>query len=688
MVASRAPRLACLPVLPALCAVAIVAPGPAAAAGPPLVGAAWSSGVTARSAELHAAVNPNGLTTTYRFQYLSAPAYEANLAASRDPFSGAQQAPGGAGASLGAGSGIVEGQQHVAGLAPGSAYRYRLLAVNSAASSVTEALTLVTEQSPPPAPLLDARGWEMVSPSDKNGGEVEAPGQAAAGLVQAATAGGAIAYGSTASFGPDAAGAPWTSQYVSRRGGAGWATQNITQPTLSGSFGEQPGSVPYQLFSTDLARALVANGGRCEAGESCPRGYSLRDGASGVLTASPEAPDLRLAGASADLRHAVLSTCAALTPWATEAPGAEGCDTALPNLYGWSPGAGALLLLNLLPSQATGTPGASLAAGPGAVSGDGFRVYFTLAGDLYLREAGATKLVAAGGSFQVAATDGSVAFYTTPDGHLHRYKAAGAGSSADLTPAGGVVGVLAASENGSHLYYATGSGLFLWHAGATRTVASGAGAAAPSDYPPATATARTSADGTRLAFLSRAPLSGYDNIDQASGQPDSEVFLYDAGSGELLCASCNPTGERPRGPAAIPGSIATGSGEAAASYRPRALSADGRRLFFDSGDSLLPQDSNATTDVYEWEAPGVGGCSRPAGCLGLISSGRSAEPSSFLDASADGTDAFFLTSESLVPSDPGSADLYDARAGGGFPLPVAPIACEGDACQPLPPPPP
>ena len=69
----------------------------------------------------------------------------------------------------------------------------------------------------------------------------------------------------------------------------------------------------------------------------------------------------------------------------------------------------------------------------------------------------------------------------------------------------------------------------------------------------------------------------------------------------------------------------------------------------------------------------------------LISSGRSAGGASFVDASADGSDAFFLTDGSLVAADPGSVDLYDARVGGGFPIPPPPIACEGDACQALPP---
>ena len=38
-----------------------------------------------------------------------------------------------------------------------------------------------------------------------------------------------------------------------------------------------------------------------------------------------------------------------------------------------------------------------------------------------------------------------------------------------------------------------------------------------------------------------------------------------------------------------------------------------------------------------------------------------------------------------MPSDPGAYDVYDARVGGGYPLPPNPVPCFGDTCQPLPP---
>jgi hypothetical protein len=94
-------------------------------------------------------------------------------------------------------------------------------------------------------------------------------------------------------------------------------------------------------------------------------------------------------------------------------------------------------------------------------------------------------------------------------------------------------------------------------------------------------------------------------------------------------------------------------------------------------------DTNLDSDVYQWEAQGTGSCARPGGCISLISSGL-ANRASFVDASLDGADAFFLTDRSLVGVDPGSVDLYDARVGGGFPEPGEPSPCVGDACQVVP----
>jgi hypothetical protein len=703
--------------------VGLLCSPPARAAGPPQIAATWVTDVTSTSASLHARVNPEGLESSYRFEYLTEAAYQA----AGESFAGAATAPSFGEAGLGSEESEQPALQQVTSLKAATTYRYRIVVTSGAAPAALDGPALAFTTQPgasfaseecPNAQLRfedgsfslpDCRAWELVSPLDKNGGAIQGFGQNSGGdVLQAAPNGEAATFSSSASF-AGGLGAPTASQYIARRvgGEAGWASENITQPTVSGAYPAPNSGVPYQLFSADLARGLLLNGARCGEGEECPRSYSLRESAGGALTTSPAEPDLRFAGASPDLGQVILSTCAALTPDATEVPGGGGgCEPSAPNLYEWSEGA--LTLINLLPGESHGTPGAHLAAQGGAVSTDGQRVYFSDGEDsaLYLREAGGpTKLVpetvGGGASFQTASADGSLAFFLK-GAHLFRYSAA-AQTATDLTPSGGVEGVLGASADGSHVYYATAAGLFLWQAPGPPTAlapsVAGIPAADPSDYPPTTGTARLSAGGSHLAFLSEASLTGYDNTDQQTGEPDSELFLYDAGAERLVCVSCNPTGERPGGPSTIPGAIANGDLEAdpaaTDSYKPRDLSAEGNRLFFDSRDAIVPGDGSAAQDVYEWEAPGLGGCAFGApgfetaagGCLALISSGESPEASSFVDASTDGRDAFFLSGDSLLGRDPGSVDLYDAREGGGVPEPQPPIPCEGDACQAVPSPP-
>ncbi len=656
--------------------------GPAAAAGAPVIASTWVQEVNATSADLHVKINPNGLATKYLFEYISDAALQANQATGHEDFAGALKKPLSP-TGISSGTSFEEPvPQHISALAPLTTYHYRAVATNSAATTVGPERILATEEATNAFALPDGRGWEMVSPVEKNGGAIKGPGGVfGGGTFQAAAQGGSLTYTTTSSFsGPQ--GNPGASQYLSTRGSATWSTANITGPLLSASYGDQPEGVPYQLFSGGLSRALLLNPRRCEEGEACPRSYSLRESAGGALAPSPEAPDLHFAGAGPDLAHLVLASCAALSADAIEVPGAEGCDPAATNLYEWS--GGSLRLVSLLPAQATGTPGAELAAQSGAVSSDGSRIYWTVDGDLYLREGTQTKQVdgaqGGGGAFQTASADGAIAFFTK-GGTLYRF-AATSGTSEPI--AAEVLGVLGASADGSAVYYATTSGLELWRGGTTTEIATGPAAVDPANYPPATGTARVSGDGSHLLFLSTAELTGYENF----GLP--EAFLYGpppgGGPAALRCVSCNPTGERPKGGASISAAIANGTAPTATrTYKPRAMTADGTRVFFDSEDTLARGDTNQVSDVYEWEAAGVGGCPRPGGCIGLLSDGHSTEPSNFIDASADGADVFFLTESSLVvPTDPGSYDLYDAREGGGFPASSPPIPCDGDACQSLP----
>jgi hypothetical protein len=224
-------------------------------------------------------------------------------------------------------------------------------------------------------------------------------------------------------------------------------------------------------------------------------------------------------------------------------------------------------------------------------------------------------------------------------------------------------------------------------------------------------TARVSPNGRYLAFMSQRPITGYDNRDVQSGERDEEVFLFDADANVLRCVSCLPSKARPSGifdSGAFPGLLVDrpnlwGQQSIAGSipgwtrvtvkqafYQSRYLSDEGR-LFFNSADGLVPQDSNKKEDVYEYEPNGLGGCDEATGCIGLLSGGKSSEESAFLDASVSGDNSFFLTATKLVPEDVDSAfDVYDARVCSSgspcltpSPLPAPPCS-SADSCRAAP----
>jgi hypothetical protein len=381
----------------------------------------------------------------------------------------------------------------------------------------------------------------------------------------------------------------------------------------------------------------------------------------------------------------------------------------------------------------------------GAISADGSRVFWTdtegLAGKIYVREhpeqgqvpgecsapgIACTTAVSAKGEelsgrnkshFWAAAADGSKAIFTAVEGSASLGLDL-PGSGVDLYEfdveaeqtqliAPQTLGVLGVSKDASHVYFASaavlgganGEGdvavagkanLYHSHAGAIEFVGtlaaqdSGAIATEPRFH-----SSRVSPDGLHAAFVSRAPLTGYDNLGAGDGKATPEAFLYDAQQGKLICVSCNPSNARPAGPASIPffQNIL---------YASRALADDGSRLYFESDDALAARDTNGVQDVYQWEELGRGGCeeadasfsAEAEGCIEPISSGQSARASEFLDADPDGSDVFFTTLSSLRPEDYGLVDVYDARIDGGFPPPPAPAAgCEGEACQSPPGPP-
>jgi hypothetical protein len=115
--------------------VAISLLATAAQAAVPTVGALGATDLQGVSALVKGAVDPQGLATTYRFEYVDQAAFGAN------GFTGATST---ASASAGQASGAHPARAALAGLAPSTTYHYRLVATNSSGSASAEATFTTT----------------------------------------------------------------------------------------------------------------------------------------------------------------------------------------------------------------------------------------------------------------------------------------------------------------------------------------------------------------------------------------------------------------------------------------------------------------------------------------------------------------------------------------------------------------
>lgn len=225
--------------------------------------------------------------------------------------------------------------------------------------------------------------------------------------------------------------------------------------------------------------------------------------------------------------------------------------------------------------------------------------------------------------------------------------------------------VIASSQDGSVALFENTAAhkIELWSSGAP--VAEIASFSTPSN--PELTAARATSDGGAFVFGTNAVLQrGSEAFNNSSAL--LQIYRYEPSTAKLVCLSCAPQGSAQR---------------AARTTQRRVLADEGDRVFFATPAKLLPQDVNGAEDVYEWEQEGVGSCAhgQSDGCLYLISSGTSPEPSFYLDNSESGADVFFATLQGLDDEDTdGSYDVYDARVGGGFPRPLAAAGCE-EGCQ-------
>ncbi len=579
------------------------------------------------------------------------------------------------------------------------------------------------------AGLPDGRGYEIVSPADKNGGDIVGDG----GTTVSSVNGDGVVYDSRASFaGTRGSGSLGQTAYLARRRSTGWLTHAITPTPARDSLQVLFGPTLMSWYSDDLSSVVLGAYDLPGVSDDVPSAVNLykEDTATGglqTLTKSQVDPISAFDflpgavwGVSRDDSHAALVTSTQLLPDA--APG-------VPNAYDWSNGA--LRLAGILPNGSVPAEGSDVQPQVyrDTVSADGSRVAFISppSGEpqLYMRIDGSRTVwisqseatvppppppldVAQDVTLQAVSADGQHVLFTTSsrlldtdgndgadlymytdspnpssDSNLQMISDSGAVDAA-FDGGGAVVGM---SDDAHTVYFQEGTDnkLFVWQQGSLHLISSdvprkgsgddgsqlGVGNANPGG-------ARVSVDGTKLAFLTNATIAN-DHVHALTGQVTNhhiEMYVYDASRDALTCVSC-PTGAvlAASDTTVVPNAARTTTNLFLTGLRPRFLSADGSKVFFSTADALVANDTNGITDVYEYDTANL--------TLSLLSPGSGVDGTWFAEASTSGHDVFLVTRQQLVHADhDGLIDLYDARVGGGLPdPPAAPTPCVADECQ-------
>jgi hypothetical protein len=702
--------------------------------GPPLVTTKTAQPIFYREATLHGEVDSSGLETKYHFEYLTQAEYEA----SGESFAAAKSTSTRILPASSGGSTAVEAP--LTGLAEGTAYRFRLVAANEAAieDGLNQGFETLEKLHSPSCPnetlrlennstnLSNCRAYELVTPADTQGAAPIAAGPGAASdrmfnnwLV---TPSGPLAGESLAFFVdgtlPGFEGNGGFDAYRATRGPTGWSTR-IFSPTLAQGghglnlSGRQHGLASDQLYSFwDLRKSPGASLASSTYLRTPERFEALGQG---TLGTDPNAEGHFISSSAV---HVIFSSAVQLEDDA----GNEAAPSGTTAIYDRAAGSSKARVISLKPDGSAFDSGEN-ATYQGATE-DGSSVVFSVGNDLYLRrnDTETVKVVDVAVNFAGVSVNGERVFYESGGGLYvcdiavgpcvggseppGRFKIATTGKFVDV------------SADGSHAYFTSeekigGEGvlgqhnLYVWVGGGTKFIV----ALDPTDmfhggqkhFPGTSAIdefvaldswtaqcvregvggradcpSRTTPDGRFLVFQSHADLTPYEE-----GHGHSEIYRYDSEDGSLVCVSCDPSGA----PATAESDLQPIENPAPAKAQTLIpnVTDDGKEIVFQTTAQLLPEDGNSVLDAYEWLADGTGGCARPNGCLALISSGQGDTPSYIYSMTPDGHDVFFRTTEKLIGSDvAGSPSVYDARVGGGFPQPVEPEPCHGDACQPLP----
>jgi hypothetical protein len=405
-------------------------------------GGAWSTAVGTDTAQLHTEVNPLGIPATGYFEYVDDATYQKDVEELGEGhgFDHATQIPNVSGGAtpLDLGSGETPTTQSITlfPLSQGTTYHYRLVAKDPLIEPVSgpeETFRTFAKSEPescpsneifrtgPSALLPDCRAYEMVSPLEKNNGDIlalkESFSSLAAVLNQSSTSGAKLAYGTYRAFGNAKAG-PFTSQYIATRDPEAeeWVSHGISPARARPIFGVlSSADTEFKAFSPDLCESWLrtvsepplAPGGL----KGYPNIYRAQDRECGgpsyeALTTAgwqnfgpgkEQTARLELQGASADGAKTIF-----IAPDSLEDSGAPNIGGDQPQLYIWAGGPLPVFACILPSGEALGGPcsggmnstfgtGKSRSASvQGAISDDGTRVFWTASGGgpgkIYVRE--------------------------------------------------------------------------------------------------------------------------------------------------------------------------------------------------------------------------------------------------------------------------------------------------------------
>jgi DNA-binding beta-propeller fold protein YncE len=602
---------------------------------PPAVETGGSSEVEDTSAAVYGSLNPNGFQTTFYFEYGQTESYGSRIPVASDGV---------------AGQGLVARQlaRTISGLAPQTTYHYRLTAQSSVGRTVGLDRTFTTAATSG----AEGRVYEQVTPVHKEGGTIDSNV-----AFQAEGNGEGFVFKTTNTLGGSASeSSAFFARYMSLRTPSGWTGAQPLDPPVRSTYAFV--SYPTLAVSGDFTHAFVATDRALAPGAvSGDANLYIRDLRTGQYTfvgtsSTPGAlnqfiglgPANKYIAGAPDFSWIVFNSPMPLLPEAKAG-----------SLYRWSATSG-LSIESVLPD---GSPAGEVGVSPAQqlpiihrVSEDGSRDFFAVneagAEGVYMRTGGHTTALSVSrvpgdpatplrGLIMGVSADGNYAVFEsgrlTSDAppsaveDVYRYDV----TSGQLQYLGLQAGAqnFLVSDDGQAVYVYGGEPKVFYH-GTVSSIPAGAGYPGVYDASP---------DGRYYAF---SPSEG----------SDAEVYLYDAEAHTVTCVSCLPGGEVSAGDARLP------DPETSISNRvPRAVN-DSGQVFFDTAAKLVPADVNGMRDVYVYQADRVR----------LISPGDAPFDARFADSSEDGSDVFFSTAQSLVGQDQdGVSDIYDARIGGGIP---------------------